>query len=49
MIRDDAKRALLLQMDLAVQALAAELGQGRQQVISLTGIYHNMLRMWAEI
>lgn len=49
MIRDDAKRALLLQMDLAVQTLAAELGQGHAQVVSLTGVYHNLLRMWAEI
>ena len=49
MIRDDAKRALLLQTDLAVQTLAAELGQGHAQVVSLTGVYHNLLRMWAEI
>ena len=49
MIRDDAKRALLLQMDLAVQTLAAELGQGHAQVVSLTGAYHNLLRMWAEV
>ncbi len=49
MIRDDAKRALLLQMDLAVQMLAAELGQGHAQVVSLTGAYHNLLRMWAEV
>jgi PKHD-type hydroxylase len=49
MIRDDAKRALLLQTDLAVQTLAAELGQGHAQVVSLTGIYHNLLRMWAEV
>lgn len=49
MIRDDAKRTLLLQADLAVQTLAAELGQGHAQVVSLTGIYHNLLRMWAEV
>jgi PKHD-type hydroxylase len=49
MIRDDAKRALLLQMDLAVQSLAAELGIGHPQLVSLTGAYHNLLRMWAEV
>ena len=49
MVRDDAKRALLLQTDLAVQTLAAELGQGHAQVVSLTGVYHNLLRMWAEV
>jgi PKHD-type hydroxylase len=49
MIRDDASRALLLQMDVAIQNLAAELGQSHAQVVSLTGAYHNLLRMWAEI
>ena len=49
MIRDDAKRALLLQTDLAVQTLVAELGQSHAQVVSLTGVYHNLLRMWAEV
>ena len=39
----------LLQTDLAVQTLAAELGQGHAQVVSLTGVYHNLLRMWAEV
>ena len=41
--------ALLLRMDIAVQSLAAELGLGHAQVVSLTGAYHNLLRMWAEI
>jgi PKHD-type hydroxylase len=49
MIRDDAKRALMLQMDVAIQSLAAEVGQGHAQVVALTGAYHNLLRMWAEV
>ena len=48
MIRDDAKRTLLFDMDMAVQQLAAQLGHGHAQVVSLTGSYHNLLRMWAE-
>jgi PKHD-type hydroxylase len=49
MVRDPAQRALLLQMDVAVQSLAQEVGLGHPQVVSLTGAYHNLLRMWAEI
>ena len=48
MIRDDARRALLFDMDMAVQRLGAEVGLGHPSVVSLTGGYHNLLRMWAE-
>ncbi|MET0545372.1 MAG: Fe2+-dependent dioxygenase [Caulobacterales bacterium] len=49
MVRDESRRALLLQMDIAIQTLAQELGQGHAEIISLTGAYHNLLRMWAEV
>ncbi len=49
MVREDARRTLLFDMDMAVQALAGELGQGHAQVIALTGAYHNLLRMWIEV
>lgn len=49
MVRDDAKRALLFDMDLAVQRLGADLSLGHPSVVSLTGAYHNLLRMWAEL
>jgi PKHD-type hydroxylase len=49
MVRDEPKRTLLLQMDIAIQSLAAELGQGHPQLVALTGAYHNLLRMWAEV
>jgi len=49
MIRDDARRRLLFEMDLAVQSLAGELGQGHRSVVALTGTYHNLLRMWADV
>jgi PKHD-type hydroxylase len=48
LIRDDARRTLLLDMDLAIQRAAQGLGQGDPAVVSLTGAYHNLLRMWAE-
>jgi PKHD-type hydroxylase len=49
MVRDDARRRLLFEIDLAVQRLAAEVGQGHASLVSLTGSYHNLLRMWADV
>lgn len=49
MIRDDARRRVLFDLDVAVQRLAAELGQAHASVVSLTGSYHNLLRMWVDV
>ena len=49
MIRSDAERRVLFDMDVAVQRLAGELGQTHASVVALTGTYHNLLRMWAEV
>ena len=49
LIRDDARRTLLFDMDLAIQALAKGAGQDAPAIVSLTGAYHNLLRMWAEL
>jgi PKHD-type hydroxylase len=49
LVRDDARRALLLEMDLAIQQLALDAGAAHRGIVSLTGVYHNMLRMWAEV
>jgi PKHD-type hydroxylase len=49
MIRDDAQRRVLFEMDVAVQRLAGELGRAHASVVALTGTYHNLLRMWAEV
>lgn len=48
LVRDDARRALLFDMDLAIQRAGVGLGVGDAAVVSLTGAYHNLLRMWAE-
>jgi PKHD-type hydroxylase len=48
MVRDDGQRTLLFQMDTAIQQLVAELGNADAKVISLTGVYHNLLRRWAD-
>ena len=49
LVRDDARRALLFDMDLAIQKLAQTAGQDAPPIVSLTGAYHNLLRMWAEV
>jgi PKHD-type hydroxylase len=47
-VRADAQRTLLYDLDNAVQALSGKLGRSDGSVVSLTGAYHNLLRMWAE-
>ena len=49
MIREDARRTLLFQMDIAIQQLSLKVGAGAPELVSLTGTYHNLLRMWAEV
>jgi PKHD-type hydroxylase len=49
MVRDDGARRILFELDQAVQKLAGQLGQGEQSVIELTGVYHNLLRRWADV
>jgi len=48
MIRDDAQRSLLFEMDVAIQRLGPE-NATHPSVIQLTGVYHNLLRQWAEV
>jgi len=47
MVREDAKRALLFDMDAAIQRLMLE-APDHPSALQLTGVYHNLLRMWAE-
>jgi PKHD-type hydroxylase len=49
MVRDEARRRVLFDLDVAVQRLVRELGHGQEAVVALTGTYHNLLRMWVEI
>jgi PKHD-type hydroxylase len=48
MIRSDADRALLYDLDTTIQRLAKEAPENTAG-IQLTGIYHNLLRRWAEM
>ncbi|AHV93152.1 Fe2+-dependent dioxygenase [Bordetella holmesii] len=48
LIRDDGQRTLLYELDGAIQDTANALGTGSPQAVALTGVYHNLLRRWAE-
>ena len=47
MIRDDSSRRLLFQLDASIQQLRNS-GADEGAVLQLTGIYHNLLRRWAD-
>lgn len=52
MIRDDGQRSLLFDLDLAIQRLGHELAGNsvaEKTSVQLTGVYHNLLRQWAEM
>jgi PKHD-type hydroxylase len=48
MVRDDGKRTLLFDLDTAIQRLGADVPD-HQAVVQLTGVYHNLIRQWAEL
>lgn len=48
MVRDDSARTILFDLDRSIQAVAGERGQADPEVIRLTGVYHNLLRRWAD-
>ena len=59
MVRRDDQRRLLYDMDMAITALRQQEVDGRRgrapqttesaEVVRLTGCYHNLLRMWADV
>ncbi|AYC34286.1 Fe2+-dependent dioxygenase [Pseudomonas cavernae] len=49
MVRDDGQRSLLFDLDSSIQQLNRELGAGHASSVQLTGVYHNLLRRWAEV
>ncbi|HEX2123653.1 MAG TPA: Fe2+-dependent dioxygenase, partial [Thermoanaerobaculia bacterium] len=48
MVRDDGQRTLLFDLDLSIQRIGAEVPD-HASVLQLTGVYHNLLRRWADI
>jgi PKHD-type hydroxylase len=49
MVRDAHTRTLIFDLDTAIQALVDRLGRDDPEVVKLTGIYHNLIRYWAEV
>jgi PKHD-type hydroxylase len=48
MIRDDGRRAVLFDLDMAIQRLNRDVPD-HPSAIQFTGVYHNLLRQWAEV
>jgi len=48
LVREDSQRSLLLDMDVAIQRLNQD-AAGHPSLVQLTGVYHNLLRRWAEL
>ncbi len=48
MIREEGPRTMLFDLDQTIQGLQAERGAADDAVVRLTGIYHNLIRHWAE-
>ncbi|QBL08173.1 Fe2+-dependent dioxygenase [Rheinheimera sp. D18] len=47
MVASDEKRSLLFDMDMAIQSLRQQVADS-QEIVQLTGVYHNLLRQWAQ-
>ena len=47
MIRDESARTMLFEMDGAIQSLTRQNASG-DDILTLTGVYHNLFRRWAE-
>lgn len=48
MVRDDSQRTQLYELDQAIQSLRARVGDA-PELVTLTGLYHNLMRRWAEV
>lgn len=48
MIRENARRTILFDLDMAIQRLNVDIPD-HPAAVQFTGIYHNLLRQWAEV
>lgn len=46
-VREDARRTILFELDAAIQRIAADV-PSHPAVVDLAGVYHNLLRTWAD-
>jgi PKHD-type hydroxylase len=49
MVRDLGARTMLFDLDRSIQELTETAGPGAPALVRLTGVYHNLLRRWAEL
>lgn len=49
MLKDDGKRALLYDLDLAIMEARRQLPEDSRSGVALANVYHNLLRRWAEL
>jgi PKHD-type hydroxylase len=47
MVRDDGQRTLLFDLDRSIMNLTQQIPDS-ESVVTLTAVYHNLLRMWAD-
>lgn len=48
MVRDDGERMVLFDLDMAIQRIGQDLPD-HPSTVQLTGVYHNLLRRWADV
>lgn len=49
MIRHDETRRMIFELDVAIQGLGRRLDRNDPEIVKLSGLYHNMIRHWAEL
>ena len=48
-VADEGARSLLFDLDQAIQGVTPLAGPDNESLLKLTGVYHNLLRSWAEV
>lgn len=49
MIRQAEARRMIFELDTAIQGLVGRLDRNDREIVRLSGLYHNMIRHWAEL
>lgn len=49
LIRDAHQRAMMFDLDIAIQRLSLEIDPRHQALVELTGVYQNLVRQWSEV
>ena len=49
LVRADADRSLLFELDDAIQKMSRDTEAERANVVQLSNVYHNLMRRWADL